>query len=366
MYLSRYRVSVWRLCGDSTENHNLTVIYAGLEINKEYLKNVIFGSACKEEPLGRIWKYQLKRIAGPKTSVLVSEYDTERRSVDQLKDGFIIPFWLGWVADISEDTQKIIKSNSSLVSDLRRIRKNNLDYQIIDSPAEYEAFYNTMYLPYIQKNYKNTALLMNHGEMLSKRDDCQLLYVKKGQEHIGGILIKYESEHPRLWSIGVKQANEKYLHDGVVGALYYFPIKHLKENGYDRVHFGGTRSFLNDGVLNYKKKWPIQNDGFTKQGFHVQLLSKTPDTIKLLKSCPFIYIENGKLNSAVFIGPDDVLSPKDFKKLYKSYFLNGLDKIVLYVFGQKTTAIEHEIPPDEKDNFVVRSAENIFTFYLPG
>jgi hypothetical protein len=360
-YLSRFRVDLWRLARSSTKNHELTMIYAGRKIYKEYLKTVFFEGACREEYLGRRWIFELKWMVNSKTAILVTEYDTNRKTLGGKRKGFMIPFWTGWFVDISEETKKIIKSNSSLESDVRRIRKNKLSYVIIDDLQGYENFYDNMYLPYIQKNYKNTALLMKREEMLKERDRCQLLFVNKEETPIGGILIKFEPTFPRLWSIGIKQANDQYLKDGVVGALYYFSIIHLKEMGYDRVHFGGTRSFLNDGVLNYKKKWPIQNFGFTKKGFQVQVLSYSPDTINLIKNQPFIFTEKGKLYSAVFLPANKTMNPDQIRWLYKSYYLPGIDKVLLFVSGNEKNVVEQAIPLDYKKTFVIREGKHLFS-----
>jgi hypothetical protein len=146
---------------------------------------------------------------------------------------------------------------------------------------------------------------------------------------------------------------------GAVGALYYYLITYLKENGYNQVQFGGTRPFLGDGVLNYKKKWPLRNSGYTHQGFHFRVNSMSPATIKFLTGCPYIYLEKGKLNSAVFIGPEDSLTPKKYKKMRKSCLLEGIDKVALYVFGGNLDKIEDGIPEDYKDDFMVRSADNL-------
>lgn len=364
-YLSRHRVDVWRLVSGSGGEDAAAVVFSGREINKEYLKIAFFDGDCREEHLGRKWKFQARRAMNSRPSLFVSEYGANdaviAKELDDAMDRavFTIPFWLGWSVDISEDAKKIVKSNSSLESDVRRIRKNKLSYAVIEDPQAFEAFYDTMYLPYIRKNYKNMALLMSRSEMLSERDKCQLLVVQKNGDPIGGILIKYDPEYPRLWSIGVQQASDEFIRDGVVGALYYFPVMHLQQMGHKRVHFGATRPFLNDGVLNYKKKWPIENAGFTKSGFHVRIVSQTQATIDLLKQRPFVYAAKGKLYGAVFIGSSESIDADDFKKMYKSFHFQGLERIVIFVLGQTAGNLSQPIPLEFQNFFDIRGAGNL-------
>lgn len=358
--LSRRRTHAWRLSYESSTKGNLSVVFAGREKNKEYIKDVLFNGGCSEKALGRIWKFRLKQIAGENSTLLVTEYDTQQQETNWINEGFMIPYWLGWVADISGDIDKLIKSTRTLSYNLGKIRKNNLEYVISDNLDDFEIFYDTMYLPYMENRYDTTAHLMSRTEMRLQHDICQLLYVKQGQECLSGLLIKYEPDSPRIWSIGVKDANRQYIQEGALGALYHFLIHYLKERGYKSVNFGATRSFLNDGVLNYKKKWPIKNVGYTKQGFQFQLVKGSSDTVKTLANCPFIFLENDKLNCAVFMDSVDSLDSKEIAKICKSHLLNGLDRVVLYLFEDQLKAVEQAIPEDYKSSIAVRSAESLF------
>ncbi|WP_419658236.1 uncharacterized protein Dvar_71670 [Desulfosarcina variabilis str. Montpellier] len=381
-YISSQRTNLWRLKGAWNEDHQLMLGYAGSEKNKEYLKEVIFDGNCQEENLGRVWNHRLRRAIGPDASLLISEYDADQNSMDSNHAGFMLPFWLGWIADISGDMKKMVKSARTLEYNLGKIRTNNLEYEIVDNDEAHALFYDSMYLPYIKRRFDSTAHFLTREEIQADRENCELMFIKQGQEYLSGMLIKYETEYsknwdvgvknagpnivkiekyPRNWAVGVTDANPDYMKTGAVGALYYYLIVYLKEKGYDWVHFGGTRPFHSDGVLNYKKKWPLQNAGFTQQGFNLQVLSASAATIQFLTDFPFIYLESGCLNSAVFINPDQPLTPKKFKKVCKSYLINGIEKMVLYVFGDQAGAIEAAIPEAYKNRCIVRPANSLFT-----
>lgn len=379
-YISSRRTNLWRLSDRPDEGHQLVVAYAGREKNKEYLKDVVFGGNCQEENVGRVWKHRLRHAAGPDAAILVSEYDADLKLINSNSCGFMLPFWLGWIADISGDVKKMVKSARTLEYNLSKIKNNNLEYEIVDSDEAYALFYDTMYLPYIKRRFDSTAHFLTREEIQADRENCELLFIKQGQAYLSGLLIKYDTEYsknwdvgvknagativkteryPRNWAVGVKDANPDYMKAGAVGALYYFLIVYLKEKGYDWVHFGGTRPFHSDGVLTYKKKWPLQCAGFTQQGFNLQITSTSSETIDFLTNFPFIYLDAGNLNSAVFINPDEPLSPKNIKKACNSYLINGIEKVVLYVFGNHAAAIDAAIPEDYKTRCIVRPAKSL-------
>jgi hypothetical protein len=380
-YISFHRTNLWRLNCRLDEGHQLVVAYAGREKNKEYLKDVFSGGNCQEENVGRVWKHRLRRAAGPDASILVSEYDDDLKPIDSNSCGFMLPFWLGWIADISGDVKKMVKSARTLEYNLSKIKNNSLEYEIVDSDEAFTLFYDTMYLPYIKRRFDSTAHFLTREEIQTDRENCELLFVKQGQAYLSGLLIKYDTEYsknwdvgvknagativrteryPRNWAVGVRDANPDYMKSGALGALYYYLIVYLKEKGYDWVHFGGTRPFHRDGVLSYKKKWPLQCAGFTQQGFNLQVTSTSSETINFLAGFPFIYFDAGNLNTAVFINSDEPLSPKKIKKACNSYLINGIEKMVLYVFGNRADAIEAAIPEDYKTRCIVRPAKSLF------
>ena len=117
-----------------------------------------------------------------------------------------------------------------------------------------------MYVPHITRIHGNKSFLVPYHEIKEKAKDCELLLIKNNKEYIAGLLIRYDSKKniPRLWQLGIKDGNLVYVKAGAMGALYYYALNHLKEKGYKKVNFYLSRAFLNDGVLQYKKKWGFQ------------------------------------------------------------------------------------------------------------
>jgi len=268
------------------------------------------------------------------------EDDENVRKCIDTKKMFALPVWIGWKADISGEISAIVKRDRSLQSDIRRIRKNKLTFEVTNDETDFEAFYQKMYIPYITSVHGDQASLTTYDDMKNHFAECDLIIVKKDKEKMGGMLIRYENEMPRLWSIGVTNARVDYLRAGVIGALYYFSVIHLKEKGYDTVHFGATRAFLNDGVLRYKKKWGVQIANPPKQIFFLRVESVSPKIKAFFLNNPFMHMKEGTLQGAVFIDGTEPLSNSEIQRFRKDYFLKGLSDLNLYLFDHDKQSLQ--------------------------
>jgi hypothetical protein len=126
------------------------------------------------------------------------------------------------------------------------------------------------------------------------------------------------------------------------------------------VNLGGTRPFLKDGVLRYKKKWNQKIVGTSLMGFLIKPLSKTVGMKGFFLNNPFIYVHKNRVNGAIFAEAGQPFSKEDFQKFYKDYYLTGISKLFIYRFEQGHSRISEIVPPEFSDNMIVSSAESLF------
>jgi hypothetical protein len=359
----KLKINVYILSEKDPQGIPFSMMYVGNEGNKNYLANVIFGDNYKTIETSKIWVWNLRKKIdrkGQLCNLLILE-DTEivRRFIDT-KEMFVLPVWIGWKTDISGDISAIVKQDRSLQSDMRRIRKNNLTFEVTNDETDFEEFYQQMYIPYITSVHGDQASLTTYDDMKNHFAECDLIIVGKDKEKMGGMLIRYENEMPRLWSIGVTDARVDYLKAGVIGALYYFSVIHLKEQGHDTVHYGATRAFLNDGVLRYKKKWGIQVANQPKNVFFIRVESVSPKLKAIFMKNPFIHMKEGTLQGAIFIDSTEPPSDSEIQRFGKDYFLEGLSGLTLYLFGYEKQGLEAYDPQKQSDKISVRPAGVFF------
>ena len=355
----------WLIRGEETASkQQMGIIYAyngGSKENMNFLIKLAFGSSYEEHYLGKSWRWQIDRTVkekGYQCSLMVLEGPESSRKLLR-KTCFYIPGWIFGEVDIS-DNSSLLK-NSSVQSDLRRIRKNGLDFEIRKETDQLDNFYHNMYVPYISKAHANSAIIMDYDFMVHEFGKCDLLLIKKEHLYIAGCLISYRENEPRLWSLGVKDANTTYIHDGAIGALFYFAVRHLKELGYKKVNFGLSRPFMNDGVLRYKRKWGLKIISADKIGFMIAPLSLTEGMKGFLFNNPFVFLNGGKnFNGAVFVKDERSFTENDFKRLYKDYYFQGMSSLNIYFDGAVNYELRESVPLELRDTLKIYPAESFF------
>jgi hypothetical protein len=121
----------------------------------------------------------------------------------------------------------------------------------------------------------------------------------------------------------------------------------LSEQGYRQVHLGASRAFLNDGVLQYKKKWGMAIAGERADGWIINALQDDAATRSFLINNPFSYENSGELCVAVFLEAGTVLGVDQMRRLYQQHHLAGTGTLVFHTFDALPSP---EIVPDDLKN----------------
>jgi len=362
--------NVWIITGDEiSSRQNLAIIYAGREKDKNYLVKLAFDGTFEEKYMGKAWLWKLHEIAkgdSDDCSLMIVEVPRLFRTFLGKKKCFYVPSWVTGGIDISVDNPSLFKHrNTSLKSDLSKIKRNEFQFEVTRNLSRLHDFYCNMYKPYITKAHGNSAVEMSFEHVKSKFTKSgmlnDLLLIKQGDEYRAGVMLSYRREWARLWFLGVKDGNVDYVRDGAIGALFYFSVQYLSEKGVTKIDFGASRPFLKDGVLRFKRKWNQRISREKKIIFLFKPLSMTEGLKGFFLNNPFTYEDRAELNAAIFVGSDQSLSRNDFTRIYKNSYLNGLSKLVIFQFGQTNEEIQNIDLPEFSCGIEVRSAESIFS-----
>jgi len=347
---SSVRPDVWLMDGTEVlSGDHFSLLHVGTAGHKNYIGHLVFNGDFKETHIGRTFSVSAGHVIKRNTfdcSLMIVEVGSLGRKVCEREQDFYVPLFVQGEVDIP-----LVAHNESARSDIRRIRRNHLDFVVTTQPGQFRAFYYDMYLPYVTQRYHDRLLLMDYDEMMQKarQGDTELLLVRKGTEFIGGAVIAFDRGLPKLWSVGIKDGNLSYWRDGVVAAVYYFSSMCLAERGHKRIHVGSSRAFLSNGVLRYKRKWGMRVVGhWPPIGFLLKPLSLSQGLRGFLLRNPFLCIDKGRLCSAVFAENDEVRSDRSLERLHKHHYLAGISKASIYRFGEgesKTWFIPEECAP---------------------
>jgi len=157
---------LWILNGEEINSkHTLGILYAGSKENKNYIANLAFASPYEENYIGSRWIWSVReKIKEEKYNghLIVIELSIYFRFfIKKNKKWFYIPCWISGETDISKDIASLI-ANNSVKNDIRKIRKNNLSFEVTNEVSRLHDFYYNMYLPYITKRHGNSALIENY------------------------------------------------------------------------------------------------------------------------------------------------------------------------------------------------------------
>ncbi|MBN1928558.1 MAG: hypothetical protein JW764_03360 [Chlorobiaceae bacterium] len=301
------RADLWYISGKEKETGEVVnIFFVGKEELKNYISELVYkeicGEICKRDKdqlsiLYFLYKYRMS------VNLL---FKTARGScfrTSDPKNHFSIPVWVSTTTALPLD-----KLSESVKSDLRKIRKNRLAYRVTISIDEVKTFYYDMLVPYMQVRHDKKILPVKLSAIIEKveKGECELLLVKSGEQAVGGVLIiREKGGRAVLWRNGLIGGDLDYWKTGVIAATYYFSLEYLQGLGYDAVDFGYSRAFINDGVLNYKKKWGVSIKSKYRNHLLLIPVSLTDGAFGFFRSNPFIYHEkNDSLAVACFSGQD--------------------------------------------------------------
>ncbi|MFT5711265.1 MAG: hypothetical protein ACI8QT_001970 [Halioglobus sp.] len=325
------RSGVWVIQGtEGLYGEPIGLLFAGSEKQKAHVLGVAFDNEYNETYLGKLYVWQiafLLLVNRHECDIAMIEGSDLQRTIYQNKGDYFLPLWLK-----TQSTAPLPVERSSFKDDLRIIRRFALSYEVTTETDKVDDFYQRMYRPMVNASHGESTIEIDfvHMKHLIAKGQCVLLLVIKESESIAGALLILE-ETPRLWAIGVRDNKPAYRKYRAGTAAYFFAAEYLATRGYSTVHLGMSRSFLNDGVLQYKSKFNQQIIGIDHSGFILKILEHRAATDSFLKKNPFIYLREKSLYGAVFLDRDQSESEKYMEHLRKKYDIKGLAGLEFYV-----------------------------------
>jgi hypothetical protein len=334
--IRRLRVNAWLLEGrERTSGQPLSILFMGARDSRNYISSVYFGETWTEKGHSRVLKSRRLQHALDANGVhdlAVVQIDEPGPITAAGATLFQVPCWVRGEKDI-HGSLEYARRSKHIKSDIRRIRKNRLGYRVTSEPGEFDCFYHNMYLPYVRKVFGDHVFLMQYEAMKAAIPHCELFLVTQdGQDIAGGILVYDGSDKVRGWSLGVKDGDDCWVRAGALAAFEQLQTEYLLEKGFSRLHRGGSRPFLNDGALCFKKNRGMKITDRTGQQFIIAPLSDCPAVRTVLQENPFIYEDEGLLKGAIFVSGE--VSTEDAARLYHDWYIAGLEGLSLFSLGE--------------------------------
>ncbi|MFZ7132674.1 MAG: hypothetical protein ACOWWR_09985 [Eubacteriales bacterium] len=331
-YIQWFKMEQWLLCGSELHsNKKITVLYTGVFLNMNYFAGIIFGADYEESYLGRYHRWNFLKNFNNKNmdySMVVTEGLKIFSGYMKMNHYTYIPGWILGKIELPDKISNMF-NNSSIKSDINHIKSNKLEYILTKDTEHFNLFYYNMYLPFIKARHGNSAILRTYYDLYRKYKNGSLLMVKKADEFVAGMLITFDKKYGHLQNLGVIEGDLTHIKEGVISALYYYSIQYIYSLGYRKIDVGATRSFLNDGIMCYKKKWGFKVEKDSAAGFFIKINKLSWGIYGFLQHNPYITTSKKGNNIVIFNNTDETLEETINRNIENKHLSAGLDGIII-------------------------------------
>jgi hypothetical protein len=322
---------------EGVERHSklpMRVCYVGLTFYQTFWATQWFDGDFRKLGQRSVWLFALRKV-------MTMDDDTSDLLVADLpwpyyqlyaKHALQMPCWVIQKLSLQGSWEDVVARfrKNTRSTDLRKVRKYGLSYQVSREKAALDTFYHDMYLPYTAKRFGAIASFASHDEVCAYglQPGAFLQIVHDGKA-VAGVLVQASGETMGLLHFGMLDMADRGLADAVLSAIYVSAIGYAHASGCSEFSFSLTRPVLSDGIYRYKRKWGAEvRDGWQENAYLWQLRKLSPATLAFLVAYPMIIRTGDGLGAVICLtGP---VEPEALLKLLGEYHSPGLHWIHVF------------------------------------
>jgi hypothetical protein len=330
----RARQPVYALDGrQSGSGLRLRVLHVGDRFRGHYFLERLYGNAPEPRLVSRA-------VVTPRANraLLPGGYDLYFVEINRLyarayrRAGyFTIPEWVEFGREVVEDeSARYAAASKSLRTDLRAVRNAAFEVAISRAEADFEVFYQRMWLPYISNRFGDGAITKPRQRLKKDFRAGFLILLCRAAEPVAGALVRVDGERVSLTTLGVLDGSPELLRSHVSGVIDYHLHAWAAANGKRYINVGHTRPFPQDGVFFNKRKWLMSitpdRDGVTSMAL---TWARTDSSmIRVLRDYPFVYEGDSGLGVLCVHSVPRRLDANEARKVVKRYWTPGLRSLI--------------------------------------
>lgn len=299
---------------ERTSRKQLNILWSGPEEHLAYFAQRFFQS-------GQINSYPVGRRSLRSLDALLSRYHCQIAMVIATKNvlalavsesDLVLPLWIECTVNIDE--KHVIPKSGDIRRSVRRFKSNDYRCSMSSDAEDLHYFFDAIYLPTIRKSHGEAALPASLQDRLSQfeRGDAELMKVLHEGQCIAGLIIDYRKSIPALREIGVLDGSQDLKRRGVIPSLNQYAFEYLQSKGYATASLGMSRPFLDDGVLQFKRKFGPTVSDQSEHNLLIRVAETTAGVRSMLCASPCFSLKDGKLTRTFFqdTGYDTTLAVK--------------------------------------------------------
>ena len=249
-------------------------------------------------------------------------------------EGFLtLPPWVNMVIPIGETWDSVVSRWAKNVKgeDLRRIRKHQLNFRMVDAEQAFRDFYHAFYVPYVTMRFGEAVFIEPEAKVVAVHEYGEIIEILHEDSVIAaGVLIHDDGSLGFHWT-GMPVDVDPTMRDGAFAALYYFIVRLAYERGCDEVDCYTSRPSLADGVLRYKRKWGAILSGCEDLNGQIMLkpMRKNLAVTAFLEHNPLITLVDGRFVARLLFKESEVSAARVLETV-DAYYTDGLTSLRLY------------------------------------
>lgn len=169
-----------------------------------------------------------------------------------------VPMWVGFALNIRPPIDQLFRGRSyrGIRSRVNALRDDGCTFRFSTKKADFDLFYHDMYRPSVTERHGSEALVTPYKVQYEWWFRAGgLLLAEKDHLPLAGTLTYIANRRCYGIEAGVLNGDQALLRRGIKTYLVHGTIEWAKSQGAEVLDFGGSRPWLSDGALNFKKGW---------------------------------------------------------------------------------------------------------------
>ena len=316
-------------------------------ISSFFFKDTLFldGETVEEKTTYRFPIWRIKELlTGSKSDLTFINAGENLIRRLPAQNAVVMPRLVDQILDVRGEWEAVLERFHTTVrrNELRLIRKYGYKTEVSYKDADFEMFFQKMYLPSVKLRHGQQAHIMPYAKAYSRFQQGLLFLTTRENNFVSGGLcdIQMESGIVHFLLTGVMQADQQLIKEGAQSALYYAIAQWANIQGYKAVDFEATEPYLKKGILQHKRKWGMaaRIPPNMRKRLWFKVHRPTPAVNQFLKDNPCIMINGrGELQGLFFADDPDQVSPEtraEWDKLCAMPGLNGFQVWAIEDFVQ--------------------------------
>ncbi len=312
-------------------NDKMTMLYVGTKNSAHQLASLVFAQINEFLPLGSILLREASVLSAMNVPEIVA-LDVQRPFVREFaKRHYLLLPNVNFILDMRFSMDDIMKRMSRRRRrDIKKIKALNYSYAICrDNDKDFDFFYHKMYLPYTKSRFGKAAYIKPYLESKTVyRSNGGLIFVKKDERSLAGILFHIHGKTLHAWSLGAHEGDQQLVEELAGEAALIFLIEWSKTQGIESLDYGISLPFLSEGIFTYKKEWGMSvNEQRDNAICALKFNSLNECSLKFLQQNPLVVIDKGELKGVVFI--DHRATRPELQQIHSRYYIPNLHSLIV-------------------------------------